>query len=354
MYFECHPVDGKENRSKLYVVTAIINPSRYQTRYRLYVDFAKMVEDSGGVLYTVEAAFGNRPHAVTDKNNPHHIQIRTKSEVWHKENMLNIGISRLPPDWEYVAWIDADVMFARPDWVRETIQQLQHYQVVQMFSVAQDMGPNSEPINLHKGFIYQYAQLGDPFDLYSTKDIAIDEFIEERAKHFRGVDCYDEQNTLTGIDSWHPGFAWAARREAIDHLGCLVDWALLGAADRHMAYGLIGRMAKSIPGGVQGTYRRLLMEWEERAEKHIKRNIGYVPGMLLHRWHGNKKNRRYKERWNIIVKHQFDPELDLKRDWQGMWQLTDRSRDLRDDLRYYFRMRNEDSIDLDENQGREG
>jgi hypothetical protein len=351
MYFDCHPVDAKEQKNKLYVVTAIINPCRYQTRYRLYVDFAKMVEDSGGVLYTVECAFGNRPHEVTQKDNARHVQIRTKSEVWHKENMLNIGISRLPPDWEYVAWVDADVMWARPDWVKETLQQLQHYHVVQMFSVAQDLGPNSEPINLHKGFVYQYQQLGDPFDLNQTWDQAIDDFIAHRAKQF-ALTCYAGE-TKKGIESWHPGFAWAARREAIDALGGLVDWAILGAADRHMAYALIGRCAKSIPGGVQGTYRRLLMEWEQRAEKYIRRNIGFVPGMLLHRWHGNKSQRRYQDRWNIVIKHKFDPELDLKKDWQGLWQLTEKNRDLRDDLRHYFRMRNEDSIDLDSNQGRE-
>jgi hypothetical protein len=34
---------------------------------------------------------------------------------------------------------------------------------------------------------------------------------------------------------------------------------------------------------------------------------------------------------------------DIKRDWQGLWQLTDRKIRLRDELRAYFRSRDEDS-----------
>ena len=47
------PVDAP-----LYVVTPIVNPSRYQSRYRLYHGFAKYIADAGAILYTVEAAYG--------------------------------------------------------------------------------------------------------------------------------------------------------------------------------------------------------------------------------------------------------------------------------------------------------
>jgi len=38
--------------------------------------------------------------------------------------------------------------------------------------------------------------------------------------------------------------------------------------------------------------------------------------------------------------------LDLKYDFQGVLQLTDRNIKLRDDVIHYFNVRNEDSIDL--------
>lgn len=305
--------------AKLYVVTPIINPCRYQSRYKLYQDFCKMVADAGAILFTVEVAFGNRPFVVTEEGNPRHVQLRTWSELWHKENQINLGIQRLPQDWEYVAWIDADVSFARPDWVRETIHQLQHYHVVQMFSVAHDLGPNHDAFQKHYGFAYSYLN-----NLKGNKDYS----------------------------NWHPGFAWAARRGAINDLGGLIDYAILGAADRHMAFSLIGRGKATIHSKLQGGYAQELGLWEERAEKYVRRNIGYVPGLLCHYWHGKKRDRRYRERWEVLVRNNYDPDLDLKRDWQGLYQLTDRNIQLRDDLRDYFRSRNEDSIDLDVNECR--
>jgi hypothetical protein len=272
-----------------------------------------MVADSGAVLITVEAAFGNRPYAITQACNPNHIQLRTSTEVWHKENMLNLGIARLPSDWEYVAWVDADVSFARPDWANETINQLQHYHLVQMFSQAQDLSPTHEPIQKHFGFVYSYQHA-----LQGNKDYS----------------------------NWHPGFAWAARRQAIDDLGGLIDYAVLGAADRHMAHALIGRVEQTIHSQLTEAYANNLLTWQQRSELYIRRNIGFVNGLLLHYWHGKKRDRRYAERWNILVDNHFDPNLDLKRDRQGLWQLTERNIKLRDDIRGYFRSRNEDSIDL--------
>src|SRR5688572_1018355 len=128
------PIATDGRNSTLYVVTAISNPCRYNSRYQLYQKFAKMVQDSNAILITVETAFGNRPFVVTQPGNNYHIQLRTNHEIWHKENMINLGIARLPLDWQYVAWIDADANFSNPDWVNETLNQLQHYHIVQMFS----------------------------------------------------------------------------------------------------------------------------------------------------------------------------------------------------------------------------
>lgn len=311
--FSCAPNDSMKKPSTLHIVTAISNPCRYASRYHLYNHFAKMVKDAGGNLITVELAFGNRPWVVTSSDNENHVQLRSSHELWHKENMLNVGIQRLPQDWEYVAWVDADVHFARPDWIVETLNQLQHHKVVQMFATAQDLGPYYEPLGQHYGFAYSYLN-----NLKGNKDYS----------------------------NWHPGFAWAARREAIDAVGGLIDHAILGAGDRHMAHALVGKAHMTLNSKLSNNYKQEVLLWQEYAERYINRNIGYVPGLLLHHWHGKKRDRRYAERWSILVKNQYDPMLDLKRDWQNLWQLTDRNIKLRDDLRNYFRSRNEDSIDL--------
>jgi hypothetical protein len=302
--------------SELHVVTCVVNPQRYKSRYKLYKEFEKRVLDAGARLTTVEAAFGDRPLELKDTDRINHISLTTKTELWHKEAMLNIGISQLPPDWKYMAWIDSDVLFARPDWVQETLQQLQHYSVVQMFSQARDLTPNYSQFHDHKGFVWSWRTGQNPGQSYNM---------------------------------WHPGFAWAARRDAIDHIGRLFDYAILGAADRHMACSMIGRIEDSFPDGLKTEcpeYYEKLLVYQERALKHINKNIGYVDGLLLHYWHGKKADRRYMDRWKILMNCKYDPELDLKRDWQGLWQIADHAVDLRDQIRDYFRQRNEDSIDV--------
>jgi hypothetical protein len=317
--------------SKLHVIVPMTNAWRYGSRYHLFEKFEKMVLDAGAQLWVVEAAYGNRPHAITHPDNPNHVQLRTYSEVWHKENLINIGISRLPADWEYVAWIDPDVSFARPDWVNETLNQLQHFHIVQMFSHTHDLSPDYYIIKNHTGFMNRYRSGG----------------LEEEAD--LTITTYDSARKLLKPKPYyaHPGYAWAARRSAIDALGGLIDWCIVGGADYHMAYALIGRVSQTINPAWSQSIKTMFLEWEQRAEKYIRRNVGYVPGSIFHHWHGKKKDRKYQDRNKILIDNQYDPIYDLKRDSQGVWQLTDRSLKLRDQLRDYFKSRNEDSIDME-------
>jgi hypothetical protein len=307
--------------SKLHVISVISNPIRYRSRYDLYRNFEKHVVDAGAVLHTVELAFGERPHVVTSEGHERHYRFRTVDEIWHKENMVNVALGRLPHDWKYVAWVDADVMFTRPDWASETVHQLQHYEVVQMWSVAQDLTPGFEPYQTHYSFAH--CMLGG--DRFQGKGPA-------RAERYGGW--------------YHPGYAWAATREAINHLGGLLDVAAMGAADNHMAHCLYGIGEESIPEGVHPNYRKAVLDWQERA-RYLHRDIGCVPGLINHYFHGKKRDRRYHDRWKVITENQFDPQADLTRDWQGIWQVRPERIKLRDDMRAYFRARNEDSIDID-------
>lgn len=296
----------------LYVVCTVFNPVRFVKRWKLYEDFARHAAAAGAVLYTAEIAYGERDFVLTDRDNPRHLQLCTRHELWLKENALNLLIQRLPIDWQYVAWIDPDISFARGDWANETLHQLQHYDVVQMFSHAIDLTNEYEPIYTHKGFVYAVQNGLIPI-------------------------------TKPAYEAGHPGYAWAATRRAVDTVGGLIDTAILGAADRHMAMGLFGEVGRSYPRGMSAGYKASLRKWQTRAAA-LKQNVGYMPGSILHYWHGPKANRRYRERWEILTKRGYDPDLDLARDAQGLWQLTDRLPTLRDDIRSYFRQRNEDQV----------
>jgi hypothetical protein len=88
-------------------------------------------------------------------------------------------------------------------------------------------------------------------------------------------------------------------------------------------------------------YVKAIQDWRERAAD-LRGNIGYVDSNAIHYWHGPLKNRGYSTRWKILTENKFDPYLDLRKDWQGLLQLTKHKSQLRDDIRRYFRQRSED------------
>lgn len=322
-----------------HVITMISNSARYASRYRLYQQFKEFIEAAGVKLWTVEIAFGEREFEITDPNEFHHLQLRTENELWLKERALNLIVNRLTeqyPNWKYLAWIDSDVMWmgqavhgglshvsgepttGAAQWFKETWHQLQHYHVVQMFQNAVDLGPRGEAIGMHTGFAYSY------------------------------------RNGLTwkpGYVTWHPGFAWACTRYAYESTGGFFDVGILGSGDRNMACSLIGKAEESVNMEIQEPYLRELLDWQALAERYIRRDIGYVPGMLVHHFHGKKRDRRYQDRWKILTECKFDPDRDIRPDAYGLYQLVDhgdlRSIQLRDRVRDYFHMRNEDSVDLE-------
>lgn len=314
------------------------NPLRWRSRYQNYWKFQKHVEDSGAILYTCEVAYGDRLFELTEPDNPRHLQLRTADEVWHKENALNLMIQRLPADAKYVAWIDADVTFQRPDWAQETLHLLQHYDFIQMFSHAHDIDNNHVIQSHHTGFIYQYEQehLHPNIENIVTPGSVTPRF---------GTlpDHYSSGGSGGTFNYWHPGFAWAARIDSLNKVGMLIDWAILGSADWHMAWALIGQPDKSIKiSDISDTYARWTLEWAARCDQHIKQNVGYMPGSVFHSFHGSKPKRRYYDRWKFLINAKFNPSIDLKKDRQGLWQLSGNNKVLRDGIRMYNRFRNED------------
>ncbi len=311
---ECETYRHKKlsHEAVLDVVAVVSNPAKFSKRYQLFEEFVARMKATPRVrLTTIELQQRARPFATSAD-----IKLRTKEELWYKENLINIAVRSLPPDWEYVAWIDADIQFLNSDWVADTIDQLQVYSVVQMWTHAIDLGPHGEILQVHTGFMYQYVK---------------------KHKFSKSYGNY-----------WHPGYAWACRRSAYNAMGGLMEFPVLGSADHHMAFALIGRSGPSvgIPKEVHENYFKLLKIFQERCERSIRRNVGYVRGSIAHFFHGDKVNRKYWARWQILIRNDYDPLCDISKDEHGLLMLNPEKIQLRDDIRVYFRERNEDSCDL--------
>lgn len=322
----------------LYLIAVVSNPVRFKSRYRLFREFVQRMMRTPGIrLVIVEHAFGDRPFEVTDDqtgrllddHEPIHIQVRgdQNHELWLKESLINLAVRRLPHNWKYIAWVDADVEFVRPNWVSETIHALQHYSVVQPWSHSIDLSPNYDVVA---------NEWGNAVDKSFCAAWCDGDFIDVDPGY--GLGGGDKRAARS-----HFGYAWAMRREAFDALGGLIDWLVTGSADYHMSLAFAGF---PWPTDASAGYVRRLEQFSKLCELHIKQNIGYVPGLILHHWHGRKKQRGYISRHEIIHASKFDPDRDLRFDWQGIPVLTGHNLILRDGLRKYFRSRNEDSIDL--------
>ena len=301
----------------LHVITAIANPARWRSRLALYDTFERHMLDSGVHLTTVECAYGDEDHALEVRPGVEHVRVWAKTHIWSKENLLNIGLSRLPRDWRCVAWIDADVRFRQPGWAKQTVQALQHFDVVQPWQHCYDLGPNGEHLALHHSFGRQWM-----------------------------VDPITTEKLGNGYTFAHPGYAWAATRDALEHLGGFIDHAICGAADHHMALALVGKAHVSLPGDLHPNYGKPILAWQDRAIRHIGGNIGYLPLTIEHAWHGAKEARRYVDRWSILTRHAYDPERDIKRNTAGVIELAGNKPGLKRDLWRYFRQRNEDATTL--------
>jgi hypothetical protein len=287
----------------LHVIIVISNPCQYARRYILAREFIKRFEkEQHVILYIVELVFDNQQFCVTEPNNSRHLQLKTTTKaIWHKENMINIGVQKLlPKKWKAFAWVDADIEFDSAAWALDTLKVLNGCRdIVQVYSHCSDMDKNENPMRIFQGFGFQY-----------TKNKK-----------------YSEPGHL---NFWHPGFAWAMTRKAYDRVGGLYEHSILGSGDHNIALCLIGNGLHSVNINVSEGYKKSITEYEKRI---YGLRIGYVPGLIRH----------YSERWKLLVDHQYDPYDHITYDKNGLLIPSDKCpEELLDNIYKYFSERNED------------
>lgn len=325
-----------------YVITTLFNPMGYLSRWNHYFNWEKHICDSGAHLITVEAAFGDREFVIKKPYNEHHkiISLRTTSQVWLKENLENIGARHLPDNCKYFAFMDADIFNLNPNWIDDTIHQLQHHPIVQMFNDLIYLGPNGETLYTRMSFAKRW--LGGLEFRSNGKSVVNPVFNKFNFPYA------NQQESKKG-DWGPPGGCWAYRKKEYEETGGLIEFCVLGAADWYMAAGICGFMHLALHRHSAG-YADQLMHWEQKALKAYRKNVGMVNQTMVHHWHGKSVDRRYGSREQILKDGAFNPYTDLKSTSNGIINLHDdgseRMRILMAQCADYFRGRNEDSIDL--------
>jgi hypothetical protein len=107
-----------------------------------------------------------------------------------------------------------------------------------------------------------------------------------------------------------------------------------------MTFSLIGRGLKAVNEFSSDEYKDTIVEFEKKS-KGLR--LGYIPGLIRHHYHGSKQNRKYSERWQILLKHNYNPLIHIKYDDNGIIVPTENmSKEFIDDIYNYFAERNED------------
>jgi len=305
---------------KLHVIIVISNPSNSAIRYILTREFIRRMKDEVNIiLYIVELAYDNQEYHVTEKDNKNHLRLRTNHfPIWHKENLINIGVKKLlPVNWKAFAWIDADIDFDNPHWALDTLKILNGSRdIVQLFSNVLFMDKNMDTNTIFTGFAYQYVK-----------------------KMKRETTFNNNYNSF-----WHPGFAWACTRKLYEKIGGLYEYIITGAGDTCMAECMLVNIKSIIEKTITDDYKKSLQNFED---KIAGCRIGYVPGMIRHYYHGTIDDRKYNLRDEALIKYEYSPTIHLTKDENGLLIPTELfPLELKNFLISYFPSRNED-IHLD-------
>ena len=300
--------------------------------------------------------------------------------LWQKERLLNIAIENLPNTVEKVMWLDSDLIFLNDDWVAETASDpspnpnlnpnlsltptypnpnpnpkpnpdpypypypylnptstpipaqvpetaalLDRYPVVQPFGWMTYL-PQAE------GEDYAVARLPTlPLGqgvggVYHAAGLAVSSFPDM---------CFHDSFLLG-----HPGFAWAARRDLMAKVG-FYDRSIIGGGDRIMLNGFTGHGA--------GYFRKVPPAMVEDVRAFGKRllplvgpaNVSYTPGVVLHIWHGDRANRDYTHRYEILKGNAYDPVRDVRVNEQGVLEWATDKPKLHREVTEYFNNRKE-------------
>jgi hypothetical protein len=245
--------------------------------------------------------------------------------LWHKERLLNLALEELPDHCEYVAWLDADVLFEDDDWVERSISQLRKHSVIQPFENAirlpRGKGPERYPGRRIGWRIRKGSQSGTYTPSFCSR-------YSGAKPRFGGA----------------TGYAWCARRELLDRHG-FYDRCILGGADRELAFAFSvepGRVPDQELRIRAAKLRRHFARWRDAVYADVRGDISFIDGTIHHLWHGETTHRRYEQRHRIIEQHGFDPAEDLELDDNGCWRFAPGAQALARDVEGYLSSRRED------------
>lgn len=300
----------------LCVITVFFNPAGFSSLLNNYFIFSENIKRQGLRLITVECAFNDGPFYIPEGPDVH--RLRSNSIMWQKERLINYGVSKLPDDCKYYAWIDCDVLFHSDDWADQACKKLESADVVQLFKKV---------FFMPKGML-KYDGSKVPFMQSVIWQWKIHKnWLQRRRSKELGFSV--------------PGFAWAAKKETFADLGGIYDRNIIGSGDTFLVdcylnswdiHGFSSKFNDHMKVALMNYYERL---------KSKNLTLDYVGVDISHLWHGSMKNRKYMDRHDIILQYDYDPLVDI--DLQNnVFEWSSDKNKMHEAIKQYFFNRQED------------
>ena len=289
----------------LFVIVPHFNPVKSKCRETLLLEFLERISLEPRVVpIVVQLAYPGQVHlnlARIVQGMFSDIRVHGQHVMFQKENLINIGLESVPRDCKY-AWIDADVAFTNPHWVRDTLNALNETPVVQMFGTTADLSPDYDAFPSLTGMV-KYSKVGG-----NSLDV-------------------------------HPvGLAWAAHKGVVPKL---CDKAVLSGGDKFTWQALRGdKQTRLEPSFCD--------EWNAWGAQFGPVEIGYVPGTLLHYWHGSREHRQGRPerlKTECFKDVGFSVARDLKYNAFGVLEFVDPDCEVARRAKELFASRQDDSVE---------
>jgi hypothetical protein len=323
------------------VVCAYFNPLGLRTRRENFRRFHAGLVQAGVPLLVVELAFDEKPHQLEEARDA--LRVRSRDVLWHKERLLNLGISELlRRGYSKIAWLDADIAFDDPElWPWFVVAELERSRICQVFEHALALQEGSPPM----------------------PGVSAVSYLDKVGEATLQLASPPTRRQPLGQPLGLSGYGWAARAELLRQVP-LYDAGVVGGGDKKMFLAAAKRRESTWKAVLDATvrapfqrcqrcgsqpssvaYENHFKDWAVRWHKAIAGRMSFAPIDLRTFFHGDWHRRSYLNRREILLRHVYDPARDIALDGNGCWQWASDKPDLHREVREYFVGRDEDSTD---------
>jgi len=263
--------------------------------------------------FVIECVFNGAEPEIPDAT----MVVHSNSYMFYKEQLINKLETVVPENFTKLVCIDGDILFDTPDWVDQVSQKLDEDDIIQPFNQACWLTPDNTKIRSKKP---SYA-------------VGI---VQNRLGPRRAIHMF------------HPGFAWAFKREVFRKIGGFFSHAIVGNGDMLFVFNFFKDEVPDFWIKEVLKTHFILDTWPEYHAKfkEVNPKIGFLSNKALHLFHGVRQNRQYTTRYKSVshmLTGTWDDQVTVNKD--GLFEF--KNPEVSAGVLEYFKRRNED-IPLDE------